>query len=120
DRSDRILAATGQRPRVFLANLGTAAEFNTRATFATNFFAAGGIEAVTNDGFADQAAMLDAFKSSGARRACLCGTDTAYAAQASAVATALRAAGADPIYVAGRWDETALPVHPIHAGCNAL
>ena len=40
--------------RVFLANIGTPAEFNARATFTKNFFEAGGIEAVTNDGFADR------------------------------------------------------------------
>ena len=51
DASDRALAKTGKRPKIFLANLGTPAEFNARATFAKNFFEAGGIEAVTNDGF---------------------------------------------------------------------
>ena len=46
DASDRLLAATGARPKVFLANLGTPADFTARATFAKNFFEAGGIEAV--------------------------------------------------------------------------
>jgi methylmalonyl-CoA mutase len=51
DRSDAILARTGARPKVFLANLGRLAEFTARATFAKNFYEAGGIEAVGNDGF---------------------------------------------------------------------
>ena len=51
DASDRVLTTTGARPKVFLANLGTPAEFTARATFAKNIFEAGGIEAVTNDGF---------------------------------------------------------------------
>ncbi|HXW25474.1 MAG TPA: methylmalonyl-CoA mutase subunit beta, partial [Xanthobacteraceae bacterium] len=38
DASDRILAATGARPKIFLANLGTLADFTARATFAKNFF----------------------------------------------------------------------------------
>ena len=46
-----MLAKTGARPKIFLANLGTLAEFTARATFAKNFFEAGGIEAVANDGF---------------------------------------------------------------------
>ena len=46
DRSDKMLAATGARPKVFLANLGTAADFTARATFARSFFETGGIEAV--------------------------------------------------------------------------
>ena len=41
----RMLAKTGARPKVFLANLGTLADFTARATFAKNFFEAGGIEA---------------------------------------------------------------------------
>ncbi len=53
DASDRMLAQTGARPKIFLANLGTPADFTARATFAKNFFEAGGIEAVSNDGFAE-------------------------------------------------------------------
>jgi methylmalonyl-CoA mutase len=46
DRSDQILKDTGARPKVFLANLGTPADFTARATFAKSFFESGGIEAV--------------------------------------------------------------------------
>ena len=46
DASDRFLAKTGARPKVFLANLGTPSDFTARATFAKNFYEAGGIEAV--------------------------------------------------------------------------
>ncbi len=45
DASDRMLATTGARPKIFLANLGTVAEFTARASFAKTFFEAGGIEA---------------------------------------------------------------------------
>jgi methylmalonyl-CoA mutase len=51
DASDRLLSETGARPKIFLANLGPLAAFTPRATFAKNFFEAGGIEAVINDGF---------------------------------------------------------------------
>src|SRR5262245_65017466 len=57
DAGDRMLAATGARPKIFLANLGKPSAFTARATFAKNFFEAGGIAAVTNDGFADHNAM---------------------------------------------------------------
>jgi methylmalonyl-CoA mutase len=46
DRSDQILKDRGARPKVFLANLGTPADFTARATFAKSFFETGGIEAV--------------------------------------------------------------------------
>jgi methylmalonyl-CoA mutase len=62
DRSDEILKARGARPKVFLANLGTPADFTARATFAKSFFEVGGIEAVDTDGFADPAALAKAFK----------------------------------------------------------
>ena len=84
-----MLAKTGARPKVFLANLGTPSDFTARATFAKNFYEAGGIEAVGNDGFKDQAAMVAAFKASGAKLACLCSSDKVYEAQAADAAKAL-------------------------------
>ena len=54
DASDRLLAATGSRPKVFLANLGKLSDFTARTLFAKNVFEAGGVEAVTNDGFANR------------------------------------------------------------------
>jgi methylmalonyl-CoA mutase len=102
DASDRILASTGVRPKIFLANLGRLADFTARATYAKNFFEAGGIEAVTNDGFATRAEMLAAFTASGARFACLCGSDETYAAEAVGGGEAVRAAGAAHVYLAGR------------------
>src|SRR5262245_19972952 len=99
--SDRVLARTGARPRVFVANLGTPADFTARATFAKNFFAAGGFETAGNEGFADRDALIAAFKASGAKLACLCSSDEVYAREAAAAAQALRHAGAS-VWLAGR------------------
>ena len=79
DAADRMLARTGARPKIFLANLGKPSDFTARATFAKNFFEAGGIEAVSNDGFADRDEMIAALKTSGAKLACLCSSDEVYA-----------------------------------------
>ena len=46
DASDKILAKSGARPKVFLATLGTPADFTPRASFAKNVFESGGIEAL--------------------------------------------------------------------------
>ncbi len=46
DKSDEILKTSGNRPKVFLANLGTPADFTARATFAKSLFETGGIEAI--------------------------------------------------------------------------
>jgi methylmalonyl-CoA mutase len=105
DRSDDILKAKGARPRVFLANLGTAADFTTRATFAKSFFETGGIETVGSDGLTDPAALSAAFKASGAQLACICSSDKVYAERATDTAKALQAAGAKHIYLAGRAGE---------------
>ncbi len=102
DRSDQILKDKGARPKVFLANLGTPADFTARATFAKSFFETGGIEALDTEGFSDPAALAAAFKASGAALVCLCSSDKIYAAQAVPAATALQAAGARHIYFAGR------------------
>jgi methylmalonyl-CoA mutase len=105
DGSDEILKKTGARPKVFLANLGTPADFTARATFAKSFFEAGGIEAIDTDGFSDPNALAAAFKASGAVLACLCSSDKVYAEQAAAAARALKAAGGRQIYLAGRLGE---------------
>jgi methylmalonyl-CoA mutase len=105
DRSDQILKERGARPKVFLANLGTPADFTARATFAKSFFETGGIEAIDTEGFTDPAALAAVFRTSGAALACLCSQDKVYAGQAIAAAKALHAAGAKHIYLAGRANE---------------
>ncbi|MFE4333081.1 methylmalonyl-CoA mutase small subunit [Streptomyces sp. NPDC056831] len=101
-RSDAHLAATGQRPRVFLAALGPASAHTARASFASNLFQAGGIEPVHDPVSVDAATAADAFRASGAGVACLCSSDTLYAEQAGAVAEALGSAGAQRVFLAGR------------------
>jgi len=125
DKSDTILAKTGARPKVFLANLGKLSEFNTRATFARNFYEAGGIEALANDGFKSRDEMLAAFKKSGAKLACLCSSDKVYETDAAEAARALAAAGAI-VHLAGRpgdheeeWRLAGVKTF-IYEGCDVL
>ena len=126
DRSDQILKDRGARPKIFLANLGTPADFTARATFAKSFFETGGIEAVDTEGFTNPAVLAAAFKASGARLACLCSSDKVYAGEAAAAAKALQGAGAKHIYLAGRpgEQEAALRAAGVHdfvfAGGDAL
>ena len=101
DKSD-ALAAAGKRPTVFLANIGPIAAFTARATFAKNFFEAGGVESLSNDGFASADAAAEAYAASGAPIACICSSDALYAEQAEAVARALKAKGAKLVVLAGR------------------
>ncbi len=124
-KSDAILTKTGARPKVFLANLGHLSDFNARATFARNFYEAGGIEAATNDGFPDLTVLVTAFKASGAKLACLCSSDKVYEAQAAEAAKALSEAGAI-VHLAGRpgeneekWRQAGIETF-IFVGCDAL
>jgi methylmalonyl-CoA mutase len=125
DASDRMRAKAGTRPKVFIANLGKASDFTARATFAKNFYEAGGIEALTNDGFKEQATMIAAFKNSGAKLACLCSSDKVYGAETAAAAQALTAAGAI-VHLAGRpgeheanWRQAGIKSF-IYIGCDVL
>ncbi|MFB7619914.1 methylmalonyl-CoA mutase family protein [Kitasatospora sp. NPDC056181] len=101
DRSDAVLEATGARPRLFLASIGTAAAHTARTTFAANLFQAGGI-ATTAVESTDPVAFAEAFAASGARVACLCSSDQLYGEHAGAVTAALKAAGARRVLLAGR------------------
>ncbi|MFE0471819.1 methylmalonyl-CoA mutase family protein [Streptomyces sp. NPDC058947] len=109
-RSDAHLAATGSRPRIYLAALGPAAAHTARLTFASNLFQAGGIEPVTGGTFAD----------SGASEAVLCSSDALYEEQAVARAAELREAGASHVFLAGRPGEYPGVDAYVFAGCDAV
>ncbi|RJQ83798.1 methylmalonyl-CoA mutase [Amycolatopsis panacis] len=113
DASDAYLAEHGERPKIFLATLGPVAAHTARAGFAANLFQAGGLEAV-NPGATDD--LPGAFRESGARIACLCGTDAAYEEQAVAVAASL---GAETVLLAGKGNYDGVAGN-VYAGCDAL
>ncbi len=105
DRSDRILKESGARPRVFLANLGTPADFTARATFAKSFFETGGIEAVDyrRDSADPAGSSADAPSRPPARRWPACARPTrSMPRRRRRRQQALQAAGARHIYLAGR------------------
>ena len=126
DASDKALASQGHRPRVFLANLGTPADFTDRATWARNLFEAGGIEAVASEGLKAAEDAGAVFTGSGASIACLCSSDAVYGERAAEAARQLKAAGASQVFLAGRPgdQETALREagvdHFAHAGADVL
>ncbi|MFF3504457.1 methylmalonyl-CoA mutase family protein [Streptomyces sp. NPDC003247] len=109
-RSDAHLAATGARPRVYLAALGPASAHTARLSFAANLFQAGGIEPVTEGGF----------EHSGAGEVCLCSSDALYEEQAEAAARELRAAGAAHVFLAGRPGPYEGVDTYVFAGCDAV
>ena len=93
-------AAGGHRPRIVLTTLGEPAAFGARATAAANLLAAVGIATGPLPNAArDLAELAEDFRRSGARGACICGDDGAYARDGESCVTALRRAGAAPILV---------------------
>ncbi|MEV0091115.1 methylmalonyl-CoA mutase family protein [Streptomyces sp. NPDC050738] len=110
-RSDAHLAATGARPRIYLAALGPAAAHTARLTFASNLFQAGGIEPVAEGTYAESGAIV----------ACLCSSDALYEEQAAGAAEALRSAGAAQVFLAGRPGSYDGDVDSyVFAGCDAV
>ncbi|WP_376967915.1 methylmalonyl-CoA mutase family protein (plasmid) [Azospirillum sp. A26] len=126
DAADRHKMASGSWPAIFLANIGPVAQHTARATYAKNFFEAGGVQALGNSGFADAEAVAAAFRASGARIAVLCGSDALYEAHAAPFAHALKAAGAEYLFLAGnpgdrRGDYVAAGIDEfVSVGCDVL
>lgn len=118
--------AAPKAPAVFLAALGPVSAFTARATFAKNFFEAGGIAAAVPDGFASLDALLAAFKAAGTPFACLVSSDEVYGAEAAVAAKALKGAGAGAIWLAGKPAEIEQELKAagvddfVFAGCDAL
>lgn len=96
-------AAQPTQPSIFLATLGPLAEHNARADYARNLFAAGGIKAVEASAAPSSVReLVSAFDASGCALAILCGSDERYADEAEAAAEALKGAGVQRLYLAGR------------------
>ncbi len=109
------------RPRIYLATLGTVADFTARTMFAKNVFEAGGLEALIHE----DCDLVQGFKASGAQLCCLCSSDALYATGAVEAARALGAAGAR-LSLAGRPGELEAVLREagvttfIHAGCDLI
>ncbi|MEQ8509158.1 MAG: methylmalonyl-CoA mutase family protein [Rhodospirillaceae bacterium] len=126
DASDAHKEAHGKRPQVFLANIGKVADFTARASFATNLFEAGGVEALPGPGGLEPAVIEKDFAASTAKAAVICSTDALYENTVADVAKRLKAAGAQAVYLAGRggdheaaWREAGVDDF-VFMGCDVL
>lgn len=103
-------AATGDRPVVYLATLGTPAQSTARATFAKNLFEAAGIRTVTGS--------VEEFD--GTSVVCLCSSDAVYAEAGADAVARLRSAGAHRVYLAGRGADVAGVDEEVGLGSDVL
>ncbi|MEM9631322.1 MAG: methylmalonyl-CoA mutase family protein [Pseudomonadota bacterium] len=124
--AEEIERDTDRAPTVFLATLGSLAQFTARATWTANAFAAGGFKADGVAVYDTPDDLIAAFKQSGAVLACLVSSDDVYEAEAEAVAGSLKQAGAVHLYLAGKpgerekaYTEAGVDTF-LFAGCNLL
>lgn len=94
--------AAAQPPRAALITLGSQAQFTARATFVSNLLAAGGVHSATSGELDGEAAAVAAWRDSGSALAVLCGDDAGYEQSAVSTAAALREAGCEHVYLAGK------------------
>lgn len=110
---DGLLCAAQRDPglrTVFVACAGPKAEHNARTTFLQNLLVVGGFAPVLSDdqGFVETdlqglvAYQQAAFRKSGARIACLSAVDAQYTQLALPLLAALREAGAEQVWLAGK------------------
>ena len=94
DAADRHQAATGDRPAVWIAALGSTAAHSARTAWAQNLLAAGGIRAQGATGVDSPVAAAADFAASGLAAAVITGTDDMYRLRGPSTANALAEAGA--------------------------
>jgi methylmalonyl-CoA mutase len=93
ERLREAAAGRAAKPKVYLATLGGPSDYSARVTFAQNLFAAGGIE--------PHIGSAETYRGT-KKLVVLCSSDLRYAEEAVGAAKALKAAGAQHLYLAGR------------------
>ncbi|MBW3086711.1 Methylmalonyl-CoA mutase small subunit [Austwickia sp. TVS 96-490-7B] len=104
---DRALAhaqTTGSAPEVFLACLGARRDFGARETFTSALLAVAGLATPRSEGGTAEE-IGAAAKKHGARVAVLCSSTGKYAEEGADVAAALRQAGVERLFIAGKASE---------------
>ncbi|MBS0189066.1 MAG: acyl-CoA mutase large subunit family protein [Planctomycetes bacterium] len=101
EASDQYFIQYGNRPRVFIASLGSPARHLPRTNFARNFCEAGGFEVIGSDEGGSGEDAVQRFRESGAAIAIIASDDATYVDALPTVAPSLHAAGARTVILAG-------------------
>ncbi len=126
DKADALALSSGNVPSVFLACLGPLSGHAARATWMSNFLAAGGISSIQSPPLLQSSDAGQAFVASGGRIVCLCAADATYAEIGDATISLLKTAGAAKIFVAGRPKAAEASLKEagadafIYSGCNMV
>ncbi len=126
DAVDAWESLHGRRPTVFLANMGPVAHHTARASYAKNFFEAGGFKILSSDGFENADDAVKSFTDSGASMAVICSSDKLYEEIVPETARKLKQAGAKSVVLAGnpgsneaKWRDAGVDRF-IYIKCNVL
>jgi methylmalonyl-CoA mutase len=101
----------GHAAKVFLCNLGGLRDYKARADFSRGFFAAGGYEVISPEGFATPEDAADAFGKSKARIAVICSTDEKYPGLVPQAVRAIRAVRPDTVIVLAGYPQDQVEAH---------
>jgi methylmalonyl-CoA mutase len=122
-RVDAFTKEHGTRPAVLLVNVGSAADYTARTTYAKSFFESAGLATIALEVGGDLAAQVAGCITDGVQLACLCSSDAVYAEAGAKVSAQLAGAGFGRLYAAGRQSEElsgAGVQEFIGIGCNVL
>ncbi len=78
DKATRFEKSTGNKPRIFLATMGSLKDYKARADFSRGFFESGGFEIIYPNGFKSTEEAVEKALSSNANAVCICSSDDNY------------------------------------------
>ena len=91
--------------------MGTLKEYKARADFSRGFFATGGYEVISPEGFATVEAATEAFAQSGARITTICLTDENYPTLAPLLVKSIRATQPKAIIILAGYPKDQIEAH---------
>lgn len=101
----RVLVEAAGRPKVFLATMGSPAQYKARADFSRAFFETGGFQVVSETGFATVLEAAAAAERSNARIVVLCSTDATYPELVGPLCRSIRSRSARTLIVLAGFPE---------------
>jgi methylmalonyl-CoA mutase len=108
---ERHIAAHQKRPQIFLCNMGPLREHKARADFSRGFFATGGYDVISPEGFETTETAVQAFVESGARIAVICSTDENYPALVPPLVKGIRGARPDSVIALAGFPKDQIETH---------
>lgn len=104
-------AKTGNKPNMFLANMGPVKQHKARADFSRGFFEVGGFNAIYSDGFDTAEQAVEAALESKAPVVVICSTDDTYPELVPPIVKGLKAKNPDILTVLAGYPKDQIEAH---------